>query len=164
VHLAGADGNGGVVDGAPLHRRRPGRHADQDARSAEAEHGLGALDELAQHLLGGDEVGDDTVAQRPQKLHALRHAPDQRLGLAADGYDLAGAAIGAHGHDGRLVDDDAAPCHVHQRVGRAEVDRYVVREGACHIELHGLLATLHAPTLPMNTIGEKGVPSAARVR
>ena len=140
IDLARAERDGGVVDGAALDRRRLRRHADEDARAAEAEHRLGALDELAQHLLGGDEVGDDAVAQRPHQLDALGRAPDQRLGLAPDGEDFARAAVRAHGDGRRLIDDDAAPDHVHQRVRRAEVDRNVVRERARHALQH------HRPT------------------
>ena len=72
VDLARARRDRRLVDRAPLDRRGAGRHADQDARPAEAQHGLGARDELAQHLLGGDEVGDDAVAHGPHELDAAR--------------------------------------------------------------------------------------------
>src|SRR5499427_10151546 len=62
VDLARARRDCGLADGAALDRRSTGRHADQNARSAEAQDGFGAGDELAQHLLGSDEVGDDPVA------------------------------------------------------------------------------------------------------
>ena len=64
IHLAGAGRHRGLVDRAPLDGRSAGRHADQDARAKEAEHRLRAPDELAQHLLGRHEIGDDAVAQR----------------------------------------------------------------------------------------------------
>jgi hypothetical protein len=117
-------------------RRSTGVACAGNARPAEAEHRLRALDELAQHLLGGEEIGDHAVAQRAHQLHAFRGAPDQRFRLAADGHELARAAVRAHGDGRRLIDDDATPGHVHQRVHRAEVDRNIVRERASHALQH----------------------------
>jgi hypothetical protein len=123
--LARAERHRGVVDGFALDLRSSGRHADQDARAAEAQAALRALDEMAQHRLSSHEVGDDAVAQRPHHLEAFRRPSDECYGLAADRQDLAFAAMGAHGDNGRFIDDDAAADHVHERVGRAEVDRNV---------------------------------------
>src|SRR5262249_5344806 len=46
-------------------------------------------------------------------------AAEHRLGLLADRED--GTVAGMHGHDGRLVDDDAAPRGVDERVRGPEV-------------------------------------------
>ena len=81
------------------------------------------LDEVAQHLLGGVEVGDDAVLERPDGGDAVRRPPDHALGLVADSEDL--AVLLVHGHDGRLVDLDAAAAHVDEGVGGAEVDGHV---------------------------------------
>ena len=91
---------------------------------------LGARDELAQHLLGGDEIGDHAVAHRPDDLDGLRRLALHGLGLEADGQHHALAAAHLHGHHRGLVDDDAAPDHVHQRVRGAEIDGDIVGECA----------------------------------
>ena len=120
---------GRLVYGAALHRRGAGRARNQDARAAETQHGLGARDELAQHVLGGDEIGDNAVAHGPHDLDRLgRYARSMRWPLTADGEHLAPAAWHLHRDHGWLVDDDAAAHDVHQRVRRAEVDRDIVGE------------------------------------
>ena len=45
------------------------------------------------------------------------------------------AAAHLHGHHRGLVDDDAAPDHVHQRIGGAEIDGDIV--GECARDAHG---------------------------
>ena len=51
------------------------------------------------------------------------YTPLPALRLGAHRVDLVGALI--DGHHRRLEDDDAAPRHIHQRVGDAEVDGHV---------------------------------------
>ena len=121
---------------AALGRCRPGGDADQDARAAKSQHRLGAGDELAQHLLGGDEIGDDAVAHRPQNFHRLRRLAVHRLGAQTDRQHLALAAPHLHRHDRGFIDDDAAADHVHERVRRAEVNGDIVGERACHACQH----------------------------
>ena len=50
-------------------------------------------------------------------------AAEHALGLDADRVHLAGALVDRD--DRRLGQHDAAPAHVHEGVGRAEVDRHV---------------------------------------
>ena len=63
--------------------------------------------------------------------------PCMALALQADRQHHALAAAHLHRHHRRLVDDDAAPHHVHQRVGRAEVDGDIVGECARDARDHG---------------------------
>jgi hypothetical protein len=63
----------GVLDRALLHAGDAARHADDDARLGEVPALVHLLDEVAQHPLGGVEVGDDAVAQRPDR-HDVRRA------------------------------------------------------------------------------------------
>jgi len=87
------------------------------------------LDELLDHLLGDDEVGDHAVLHRPDGGDVARGLAEHLLGLVADGLDRAlgvGAAFGADRHHGRLVEHDALAANVDQRVGGAEVDRQVI--------------------------------------
>jgi len=123
VHLARAGGQRGLLDRPLLDLGHPRRRAHDQPRVGHApvEH---LADEVAQHLLGHLEVGDHAVAQRAGRGDRRRRAADHPLGLGADGVDLAGRGVG--GDDRGLGDDDPPPPHVHERVGRAEVDRHVV--------------------------------------
>ena len=73
-----------------------------------------------EHLLGQLEVGDHAVFQRPDRGDVGRGAAEHRLGLEADGVDLAAGAVDRD--DRGLGADDAAAVDVDQRVGGAEVD------------------------------------------
>src|SRR3569832_1076164 len=72
-------------------------------------------DEVAQHALGGVEVGDDAVFERAHRDDVGRRAADHALGLDADGEDLAG--VGVRGYDRRLVEHDPPTAGVNQRGG-----------------------------------------------
>src|ERR1700732_5120335 len=62
-------------------------HADDHARVRPAVL-VHLLDEVAQHLLGHVEVGDDAVLQRPDRLDRAGRAAQHPLGLDADRVDL----------------------------------------------------------------------------
>ena len=81
------------------------------------------LDEVAEHLLGDVEVGDDAVLERPDRRDRARRAAEHALRLDADGVDVARALVDRD--DGRLGEHDAAAAHVDERVGGAEVDGHV---------------------------------------
>ena len=112
----------GLLDGALLDAGDAGGHADDDARVRPAVL-VDLLDEVAEHLLGDVEVGDHAVLERPDRLDRARRAPEHALGLDADRVHFAGARVDRD--DARLGQHDAAPAHVHERVGRAEIDRHV---------------------------------------
>jgi hypothetical protein len=78
------------------------------------------LEEVAQHLLGHVEVGDDAVLQRPHSEDAVGRAPQHPLGLEPDALDLARGLLDRH--DGGLVQHDALTPHVHEGVRRPEID------------------------------------------
>ena len=103
------------------------------------------LDEVAQHLLGHVEVGDDAVLQRPDRRDRARRAAEHPLGLDADGVDLAGARVDRD--DARLGQHDAAPTHVDERVRGAEVDRHVAAAEAGQVaeEAHSERTTAARP-------------------
>jgi hypothetical protein len=97
------------------------------------------VDEVAQHLLGGVEVGDDPVLEGADGHDVARGAPDHRLGLGADGQD--GVVLGVDGHHRRLVEHDSAAADVDEGVGGPEVDGHVAAE-----EAEGVLQARPAPS------------------
>jgi hypothetical protein len=78
------------------------------------------LDEVAEHLLGDVEVGDDAVLQRPDCRDRARGAAQHPLRLDPDGMHLPGPLVDRD-HRG-LGEDDAPAPDVDERVRRAEVD------------------------------------------
>ena len=122
VRLARAGGERRLLDRALLDAGDARRDADDDARMREAVL-VHLLDEVAEHLLGHVEVGDHAVLQRADRADRPRRAAEHPLRLEADRVHLAGALVDRD--DGRLGEHDAAPAHVDERVGGAEVDGHV---------------------------------------
>ena len=108
----------------------PDGHADDDARVREAVL-VHLLDEVAEHLLGHVEVGDDAVLQRPDRGDRARRAAEHPLGLDADRVDLARALVDRDHR--RLGEHDAAAAHVDERVGGAEIDGHVAAAEAVQV-------------------------------
>ena len=129
IRLARARGERRLLDRALLDARDAGRHADDDARVREAVL-VHLLDEVAQHLLGHVEVGDDAVLQRTDRLDRPRRATEHPLRLDADGVHLAGALVDRD--DRGLREHDPAPADVDERVRGAEVDGHVTATETCH--------------------------------
>ena len=61
----------GVADGAPLHSGDAGRNTDHDLGTNQREAATTLVDEVAQHLLGHDVIGDHAVAHRTHDLDRL---------------------------------------------------------------------------------------------
>ena len=122
VGLARARRERRLLDGALLDARDAGRHADDDARVRESVL-VHLLDEVAKHLLGDVEVGDDAVLERADRGDRPRRASEHALGLDPDGVHLARALVDRD--DGRLREHDAAPTHVDERVCGAEIHGHV---------------------------------------
>ena len=122
VGLARAGRERRLLDCTLLDAGHARRDADDDARVREAML-VHLLDEVAQHLLGDVEVGDDAVLQRADRGDRPRRAAEHPLRLDADRVHLAGALVDRD--DRGLGEDDAAPAHVDERVGGAEVDGHV---------------------------------------
>jgi hypothetical protein len=83
----------------------------------------GAADEVGQHPLGGLEVRDDAVAERPDGDQVAWGAPDHVPRLAAHGFDPVHGRV--ERHDGRLVQDDATARDEHAGVGRSQINREI---------------------------------------
>ncbi len=116
-----------VPHGALLHFGDAARNADHhtQVRGEQLSTGLDHLDHPFDHLFGGLEVRDHTIAQRPHGFDVLVRLAVHLLGLAADGDDTPGGTV--HRHNARFV-------HHHlvimddQGVGRTEVDRDLLGE------------------------------------
>jgi hypothetical protein len=130
VGLAGARRQARLLDRALLDAGHAGGDADHDPRMRPAVL-VHLLDEVAQHLLGDVEVGDDPVLQRPDGGDGAGRAAEHALGLDADRVHLLGALVDRH--HGRLGEHDPPPSDVHERVGRAEVDRHVATAEPCEV-------------------------------
>ena len=130
VRLARAGGERRLLDGALLDPGHAGGDADDDARVREAVL-VHLLDEVAEHLLGDVEVGDDAVLQRADGRDRARRAAEHPLRLDADGVHLARALVDRD--DRRLGEHDAAAAHVDERVRGAEVDGHVAAAEAGEI-------------------------------
>ena len=87
-------------------------------------------DEVLDHLLGNFEVGDHTVPHGSDRLDRAGRAAQHALGLVAHGEHPPLAPCLSQRHHRRLVQHDALPTHVHQRVGCAEVYGHVGRKQA----------------------------------
>ena len=78
------------------------------------------LNEVAQHLLGHVEIGDDAILERADRGDRPRRPPKHALGLDPHGVDFAGALV--DGNDRWFREDDAATANVDERVRRPEID------------------------------------------
>ena len=92
VRLARAGGERRLLDRALLDAGHARGDADDDARVREAVL-VHLLDEVAEHLLGDVEVGDDAVLQRADRGDRPRRAAEHPLRLDADRVHLAGALV-----------------------------------------------------------------------
>ena len=92
------------------------------------------LDEMLDHLLGDVDVGDDAVAQRPDRLDLVGGLAHHQLGVVADRLDALDAVDRLDRDHRRLVEDDAAAADIDDGVGGAEVDRHVVRRQSQEVE------------------------------
>src|SRR5207248_4648283 len=117
---AGAGLLGGVAHRPLLDARDAGRYADHHFRPDEAKGTDRAADEVAQHRLGYEIVGDYAVLHRPDDVDAAGDAADH---LACGRPDRDYGVIANRQRDhGRLFDDDALALHIDEDVRRAEVN------------------------------------------
>ena len=78
---------------------------------------------MREHLLGGVEVGDDAIANRPDGPQPIGRASEHAARVFADCFDRAGG--GVEGNQRRLVDDDAFAEGVDAGIRGAQVDSEV---------------------------------------
>jgi len=109
-----------------LHIGDAAGHGDDEPGLGEGVAAVHLLDEVAQHLLGDVELGDDPVGERADRDDVTGRSPDHLFGLRPHRDDL--PRSGVDRDHGRLVEDDATVTDVHEGVRRAEVDRHVAAE------------------------------------
>ena len=134
VHFAGLGAIRAVLHRAALDLRDLRRHTDDDARADEALAAMRLLDEVAEHLLGGLEVGDHAVPHRADGGDAAGRPPEHLFGIAADSFDLVVHVVDRH--DRRFVENDAGAAREHAGVGGTQVNRQVVGEERHRSEQH----------------------------
>ena len=91
---------------------------------------------MLDHFLRDLEIGDDPVAQRPDRLDIARRSAEHQLGLLADRQDLLAAFDAGDRDDRGLVQDDAAALYIDECIGCAEVDRHVGGQQTQHSSEH----------------------------
>ena len=77
------------------------------------------LEEIAQHLFGHIEVGNDAVFEGPHGEHTVRRAAEHALGLESDAFDVAGSFFDRD--DGGFVQHDPFAANVDECVSGAKV-------------------------------------------
>ena len=82
------------------------------------------LEEVPKHHLGHVDIRDHTVLERTDRLDPLGRSPEHALRLEADPHDATAALL--DGDHGGLVEDDALTLHVHEGIGRPEINGDVV--------------------------------------
>ena len=118
----------GVAHGPDLHLGASGRNADHNLE-VRGEKGsllvVDLLDEALDHHLGGVEVGDHAVPQRPDGLDSGVSVLMHELGLLTDGYAFACVVVyrdnarGVH-HNVVIPENDGVGC--------SEVHRYLLSQ------------------------------------
>ncbi len=136
---------GRLFDRPPLHAGDAGRDTNDDAGPGPAAL-VNLLNEIAQHLLGDVEVGDDAVPQRSNRLDVGGGAADHALGLHPHGQRPVG--LGVDGYHRGLIEDDALTAHIHQRVGGAQVNGHVPASKRKQRVSHGSLTCQRAASVP----------------
>jgi hypothetical protein len=126
VHFTRLGAVGAVLDGAALHLGDLRRHADDDARTDQGLAAVRLANEIAEHLLGGFEVGNHAVAHRLDGGDVAGGTPEHLLGVVADRLDLIVRIV--DGDDGRFAEHDALPARVDAGIGGAKIDRQIVGE------------------------------------
>ena len=120
LRISGSGSSGSIGYGPSFDRGDRRRHANHHAGAIEAAYPH-ALQEKTDHPLRNIEIGDRALTKRAYRHDMARCPPDHLPRFAASSEHLLGATI--HRDHGRLVQDDALPSGVHQRVRGAQVDR-----------------------------------------
>src|SRR5690606_788861 len=119
-HFLGSGSKRAVPHGALLHLGDAARHADDHARLHLEQVILDdERQEVAQHLLGHVEVGNNAVLHWPNRDHTLGRAAQHTLRLQPNALDLLGLAI--HRDNGRLVEHDSLAFYIDESIGSAEI-------------------------------------------
>src|SRR5207302_3774643 len=100
------------LDGPALDGGRPRGYAYDDLRAGKAAPVVNLADEMLDHFLRHFEIGDNAVAQRPDRLDAARGAAEHQLGLLADGENQPLPFDAGDRHHRGLVEHDPAALDV----------------------------------------------------
>ena len=93
-------------------------------------------DEVAQHLLGGVEIGDNAVTHGLDRGDRTRGAADHGLRLGAYRFDSVADTV--ERDDGGLAEHDSLAAGKNAGIGGAQVDSQIIREHRKRAEHTGL--------------------------
>ncbi len=111
----------GCVNHRPLlHFCDSGRDCYDNPRPHPAHSPVCPVEKVPEHPLGGVEIGDHSIPQRPDGNDIPRRASYHFLGFVADSQDVLGFLV--PGHHRWFVDHNAASPHINQCVGSSQID------------------------------------------
>ena len=118
-----------IADRAAFDHRRSRRHTDHDiaALTQPARPTQRLVDEMFDHLFGDVDVGDDAVAQRPDRLNIARRLAHHQLGLVANDLDAPHPVARFQRDDRGFVQDDALVADIDDGVHGPQIDGHVMR-------------------------------------
>ncbi len=122
VDLARAGLGHGLAHGAALDAGDAVGDADHHRGLAQGDAAGDFGDEVFEHALGDEVVGDDAVAQGAHDFDFAGGAAVHLFGGAADFDNDRSVAVFADGNDRRLLEHDAAPLDVDQDVDGAQIN------------------------------------------
>src|SRR6266850_2499979 len=130
VRDPGAGTHRRVLHGAALDARHARRDADHELGVEDTHSTADLVDEVLEHVLGDDVVGDDAVTHRLLRGDVPRGAPQHQTRFLANRDDARPrrSVVVREGDHRRLGEDDPLTAHVHDDVGRAEIDAYLLCE------------------------------------
>ena len=114
---------GSLLYGTLLHHRHTRRDADHDARAEDDAAPDHLFDEEAQHALRNVIVGDDTVAQRPDRNDVSGRTPDHLPRLLTDREHLIRIAV--HRDYSGFPENNPLPLDIDEHIRRTKVDSYI---------------------------------------
>jgi hypothetical protein len=86
------------------------------------------LDEMTEHRLGNLEISDNTILHGPYGHDVSRRASQHPFGFFAYGQDICCARLDCY--HGRFPQNNSPVAHVHEGIGRPEVNPNVIGKQA----------------------------------
>ena len=111
---------------SPFNLGNTGGNTDDNARLCKKRIAHSFLNKFAQHFCGYVKIRNNAVLERTHGCYRAGSAADHFLGLVSNGDHFAGSCTDIDGNNGRLPDNNALALDKDKRVGRSEVDSYIL--------------------------------------